>query len=79
MNTVNLKKQIELGNKAAKELQNQNAIFESLLNEALKNVPDEQKKEVQKIQLLCKKSISLAKSGKSEEAKNLIKNYNHGR
>lgn len=73
MGLDNIKKQIELGRKSIKELQNQNAIFDELLTETIEGVPEEQKNLVQEIKVLSQRAFALAKQGKTEEAQTLIK------
>lgn len=68
----------KLAQKAVVEIKNQNRIFESILQEAVKGAPNEDKKKVEEVRLLSLKAINLAKEGKIEEAQNLIKIFKDG-
>jgi len=71
--------QVELGKNAIEEMKRQNRIFDATLQEALKGAPDSDKKEIQAVQVLSLKVINLAKEGKTNEAQNLIKEFQNGR
>jgi len=73
-----LKAQAELSKKMLVEINNQNRIFEQTIESAMKGAPDKDKPEMNKIRMLTKKAIALAKEGKSEEAQQLIKDFSHG-
>ena len=73
MGLDNIKKQIELGNKAIEQFKNQNAIFDEMLTETIKGIPEDQKRQVEEVQALSQRAVNLAKQGKVEEAKTLIK------
>lgn len=78
INIENIKRQCELAKSAVSEIKKQNRIFETLMHEAIKGAPEEHKKDIQRIQVLATKAINLAKQGKSEEAQNLIKDFQNG-
>lgn len=63
---------------ANKQLDIQMAIFEKSIQEVKKNVSDDEKIAIEKLQGLSQKAINLAKKGKSNEATELIKNFNYG-
>lgn len=75
MDINNIKKQIELGKDAAKLLSEQNSIFEKIMDSAIKGVEPDQKTKVEELKALSQRAFFLAKKGKSEEAKQLIKNF----
>lgn len=78
MDLKNIKAQLELSKKAIQETKNQNRIFETILQEAIKGAPKEDKKEIQRLQNMSRKAINLAKQGKLEEAQTLIKSFSDG-
>lgn len=71
----NIEQQIDLSKKAVLEMKKQNRIFESVLEESIKNAPVEYKKDIEKAKIVYKKAIELAKKGKSEEAQKIINNF----
>lgn len=78
MDLQHIKAQLELSKKAIQETKNQNRIFETILQEAIKGAPKEDKHKIQHLQNMSRKAISLAKQGKLEEAQNLIKSFSDG-
>lgn len=78
MDLKNIKAQLELSKKAIQETKNQNRIFETILQEAIKGAPKEDKKEIQRLQNMSRQAINLAKQGKLEEAQTLIKSFSDG-
>ena len=74
----NVQQQQKMVQKMIEEINNQNRIFEQTIDSAMKGAPESDKKEIEKIRILAKKAISLAKQGKSDEAQNLIKQFSHG-
>lgn len=76
LNTI--KRQAELSKKLFAELNNQNRIFENIIESAMKGAPEKDKPEINRIRMLTKKAIALAKEGKSEEAQQIIKDFQHG-
>ena len=74
----NVQQQQKMVQKMIEEINNQNRIFEQTIESAMKGAPESDKKEIEKIRILAKKAISLAKQGKSDEAQNLIKQFSHG-
>ena len=78
MDLKNIKAQLQLSKKAIQETKNQNRIFETILQEAIKGAPKEDKKEIQRLQNMSRKAINLAKQGKLEEAQTLIKSFSDG-
>jgi hypothetical protein len=73
-----LQSQMELAKKSISEIKNQNTIFETLLHEAIKGAPEEDKQEIERVRALSVKALNLAKAGKTKEAQDLIKNFRHG-
>lgn len=78
MDLKNIKAQLQLSKKAIQETKNQNRIFETILQEAIKGAPKEDKKEIQRLQNMSRQAINLAKQGKLEEAQTLIKSFSDG-
>lgn len=78
MSFKNIQSQLELSRKAISEMNKQNTIFETLLQEAIKGAPEEDKKEIDRIRSLTLKVQKLAKEGRIEEAQTLIKEHNYG-
>lgn len=76
LNTV--KQQAEQVKKLFEEINNQNRIFEQTIESAMKGAPEEDKPAINRLRMLAKKAIALAKEGKSEEAQQIIKDFNHG-
>lgn len=54
-------------------------IFDETMSEMIKGVPEKDKGEIEKFKALSQRAINLAKEGKSEEAQELIKNFQNGR
>lgn len=77
MNTI--KDQLNLAQKAIQEMKNQNKIFENLIQSTLEKSPESDKKDIQDFQVKINNILSLAKSGKIDEAQELLKNINYGR
>lgn len=75
MDLKNIKKQIELSKNAVSEMKKQNAIFDTLLQEAIKGAPEEHKPAIDKMRSVVIKVKNLAKNGKLQEAQELIKQY----
>lgn len=73
-----VKRQLESVQKLASSAKEQNAIFETLLQEAVKGAPEEDKPIIEKVRIMSIKAVALAKEGKSEEAQNLIKQFEYG-
>tara|TARA_R110000851_G_scaffold108617_1_gene230027 strand:- start:12184 stop:12423 length:240 start_codon:yes stop_codon:yes gene_type:complete len=73
-----LKQQAESAKKLFSEINNQNRIFGELIDDAMMGAKETEKPEINKIQMLTKKAINLAKQGKLDEAQTLIKNYRNG-
>jgi len=73
-----IKQQGEAVQKLITEMNNQNRIFENTIDSAMKGAPESDKKAINKIKLLSKKAINLAKQGKMDEAQTLIKSFKHG-
>ena len=75
-------KTIEQQAKATKtaiaEIKKQNRTFETILQEAVKGAPKEDKQVIENVRLLSIKAMNLAKEGKIEEAQNLIKTFKDG-
>lgn len=69
----------KMASKCTEQMNLQMAIFEKSLQEVKENVSDKEKGEIEKLQALSNKAINLAKKGKSDQASELIKNYNYGR
>lgn len=72
-------KQAELSKQAVMEINQQNRIFEQILNDVVKGAPKEDQAKVDEIRLLSLKAINLAKQGKNDEAQKLIKDFQNGR
>lgn len=68
----------KLSRKAIAEIKNQNRIFETTLQEAVKGAPNEDKKKIEEVRQLSVKAMNLAKEGKIEEAQNLINTFKDG-
>jgi len=69
----------KMASKCTEQMNIQMAIFEKSLQEVKEKVTDEEKGDIERLQALSNKVINLAKKGKSDEASELIKNYNYGR
>ena len=77
--SANLNSLLQLAEDSKKQLNLSLAIFDETMNEAIRNVPDADKGEVERFKAISQQAINLAKSGKSKEAQELIKNFTNGR
>ncbi len=75
MSLDNIRAQTELAKKAMEQINVQSRIFETILHEAIKGAPNEDKETIQAYSVLHKKAVNLAKQGKLKEAQELIKNF----
>lgn len=75
----NLQQLMNLAQKSAQQINKEITIFDQWIKDVQKNVPDDQKSQVEEINALLIKAVNLAKMGKAEEAQELVKNYKHGR
>ena len=73
-----LQELLKSSEKAVSEIKNQNRIFETTLQEAVKGAPIEEKDNIDQMRIFSLKIIELAKQGKSEEAQQLIKEFKNG-
>lgn len=64
---------LELSEKLSEKINIDIKLVEKLNDEMLKNVPEEQKGEIEKMVAIKNKALILAKEGKQEEAINIIK------
>ncbi len=82
-NSRNIHGLAELSRKAAAQLNQELRIFDQLMEETVKNVPDDQKPQVEEVKAFSVKAINLAKKGRVEEAqaltKELIRQHQNGR
>lgn len=77
--SANLNSLLQLAEDSKKQLNLSLAIFDETMNEAIRNVPDADKGEVERFKAISQQAINLAKAGKSKEAQELIKNFTDGR
>ena len=77
--SANLNSLLQLAEDSKKQLNLSLAIFDETMNEAIRNVPDADKCEVERFKAISQQAINLAKQGKSKEAHELIKNFTNGR
>lgn len=77
--SANLNSLLQLAEDSKKQLNLSLAIFDETINEAIRNVPDADKGEVERFKAISQQAINLAKAGKSKEAQELIKNFTDGR
>lgn len=70
--------QANISKEAIQQIKNQNRIFETILHEAVKGAPNEDKSKIEEVRMISKKVIDLAKQGKSEEAQQMIKDFQNG-
>ena len=64
---------------SSKLLSQQMGIFEETISETLRNAPDDQKIEIERLKGLTSKAINLAQQGKIQDVDELIKNFKNGR
>jgi len=74
-----LKNQLRIANELANTMKAQNDLIGTTIQEALMNAPEDQKDEIQKIQLLSQKAFNFAKEGNIEKAKEILNQYKNGR
>jgi len=67
--------QSELARNAINQMNEQNRIFENIIQQSLMGAPDGDKKKIDEVKTLMTKVTSLAKDGKIIEAQNLIKQF----
>ena len=70
---------INIARKSSEQINKEISIFDESLKEVLKNVPEEQKAEVEKLMSATTKAINYAKMGKAEQANEVIQNFQNGR
>lgn len=73
-----LKQLIEISKQTTKKLNVELEILDKTLDETIKQVPDEQKSEVEKIKGNAQRVFALMKKGKIKEANELIKTMQDG-
>ena len=78
MDFKNILSQVELSKNAVMEMKNQNRIFENLLQEVVKGVPEKDKKKVEEIRQKSVQAIRLAEEGKADEAQKIIQDLQNG-
>lgn len=64
---------------SSKQLNQQMGILEETISETLRNAPEDQKIEIEKLKGLTNKAINLAQQGKIEDVNELIKSFKNGR
>lgn len=64
---------------SSKQLNQQMSILENVMSETLKNAPEENKAEIEKVKALTNKAINLAKQGKMQDVDQIIKYFKNGR
>lgn len=67
--------QTKVAEKAVQQMKNQTRDFERMLELTVKGAPEADKQKIEQIRLLSIKAIELAKQGKSDEAQQLIKQF----
>lgn len=75
MNWDQINKQVKLAESLVKESKNQIRIFDDVLQEAIKGVEGDDKKEIERVRALSQRAINLAKQGKGDKAQEIIKNF----
>lgn len=78
-NGNNLEQLQKMARESSKKLNLELRIFDETLAESIRKAPEEEKQAIEGLRSMCQKSISLAKQGKSEEANQIIKDYQNGR
>lgn len=68
-----IKEQMKSMQALVKEVEAKNNMFGQLLDETIKKSGKEDKAVLEDIKSICQRTVNLAKKGKSEEAKELIK------
>ncbi|WP_440881401.1 hypothetical protein [Tenacibaculum sp. C7A-26P2] len=76
---LNIQQLLNLSKKASSQINLQVQILDTTFSELLKNLPQDEANEIDKLKALTQKAISLAKQGKAEEAQEIIRNYQNGR
>lgn len=74
----NLNSLLQLAEESRKQMNLQMSIFDGVLNEMVKEVPEKDKDKIEEFKALTQRAINLAKEGKTEEAQELIKNFQNG-
>lgn len=75
MDIKNLKQQLHNAKKLASEIENQNRIFDDILQETVKGVDDTEKPVVESLIALSQRALNLAKKGEGDKAQQLIKDF----
>jgi len=70
---------LKLAEESKNQMNLQIRIFDETMVEMVKGVPEEDKEQVEHFRALSQRAINLAKEGKSQEAQELIKNFQYGR
>jgi len=78
-NRKDIEELMQLSQQASKQMKTQMNLMDANFKHLMKELPDDEAKEVSNLQVLSKKAFALAKEGKTEEAQELIKNYKNGR
>lgn len=75
---LNIQQLLNLSKQASSQINLQVQILDTTFSDLLKNLPQDEANEVDKLKALTQKAINLAKQGKAEEAQELIRNYQNG-
>jgi len=77
MNIDDIKERARVSMEAIKQMREQEKIFEGVIKEAIKNAPEEAKKDISRFNDLFMDVKRLAKSGDISQAEELIKNFDY--
>lgn len=75
---LNTQELIKLSKQITAQSKIQMSIMNNTLNDLIKELPNEEAAEIERLKGLTQKAIALAKQGKGTEAQDLIRNYKHG-
>lgn len=78
-NRANIEQLKKLSEKANEQMKAQMNLLDGTFREMMIQLPENEAKEVERLKMLTNKSIQLAKQGKADEAREIIKNFQHGR
>ena len=73
----NINQMLELAKRSSIQLNQEIAIFDKILLDTIKNAPEDDKSDIERVKALATKAINLAKMGKAEEAQQVIKDFQH--
>ena len=73
-----LQDMLEMAEEAADQMNKNISIFDKTLEEAIAQVPNEDKAQLEEVRALCTRAINLAKKGDAKEAQEILRRFQDG-